>query len=157
MLNLPFFAAPQPAVNAGILWIAYAYYENDILFEGDGPEEPTKPLPVAPFSAELGEEGGGGGGGEDDNGDKDYSRVDYNRMGMYSILLTIANIVLIYLSSILMFRMKEVLPIKKKIFWEDLGVARKIYTKKALLRSERLDDKPTFELPTEPQPTDETS
>ena len=27
----------------------------------------------------------------------------------------------------LMFRLKEVLPIEKKIFWSDLGIARKIY------------------------------
>eukprot|EP00956_Cyclotella_meneghiniana_P042718 scaffold249306_cov73-Cyclotella_meneghiniana.AAC.5 len=35
--------------------------------------------------------------------------------------------------SMLMFRLKEVLPIEKKIFWSDLGIARKIYQGKAVL------------------------
>lgn len=33
-----------------------------------------------------------------------------------------------------MFRMKEVLPIKKSIFWSDLGIARKLYQKRALIQ-----------------------
>jgi hypothetical protein len=32
-----------------------------------------------------------------------------------------------------MFRMKEVLPIKKKVFWEDITIARKIYQKRAVM------------------------
>ena len=32
-----------------------------------------------------------------------------------------------------MFRMKEVLPIEKNVFWSDLGIARKIYKGKAIL------------------------
>ena len=39
--------------------------------------------------------------------------------------LTISNIILIWISSMFMFCMKEVLPIKKSIFWSDLGIARK--------------------------------
>ena len=34
----------------------------------------------------------------------------------------------------LMFRIKEVLPIKKKIFWNDLSIARKVYQSRALIR-----------------------
>jgi hypothetical protein len=33
----------------------------------------------------------------------------------------------------LIFRLKEVLPIKKKAFWGDLKVARKIYQKRAVM------------------------
>jgi hypothetical protein len=32
-----------------------------------------------------------------------------------------------------MFRVKEVLPVKKKVFWDDLGTARKINQKRALM------------------------
>jgi len=30
-----------------------------------------------------------------------------------------------------MFRIKEVLPVKKKVFWDDLKIARRIYTGRA--------------------------
>jgi hypothetical protein len=40
---------------------------------------------------------------------------------------------LIWISGMLMFRMKEVLPIKKKKFWEDITIARKIYQKRAFM------------------------
>ena len=56
--------------------------------------------------------------------------------GAVSLLLTVANIVLIWLSGMLMFRIKEVLPIKKKVFWEDLGIARRVYTNRAVLSGE---------------------
>ena len=32
-----------------------------------------------------------------------------------------------------MFRMKERLPIEKKVFWNDLGAARKIYQHRAIV------------------------
>ena len=54
-------------------------------------------------------------------------------MGFYSLFVTLANILLIWISGMFMFRMKEVLPIKKKIFWEDLAIARKIYQKRAVM------------------------
>lgn len=38
-----------------------------------------------------------------------------------------------------MFRMKEVLPIKKNPFWSDLGIARKIYQGKAVLAHQAFD------------------
>lgn len=53
--------------------------------------------------------------------------------GIISLGLTIANIVMIIISSMFMFRLKERLPIRKKIFWTDLGLARKIYRNQAIL------------------------
>jgi hypothetical protein len=38
-----------------------------------------------------------------------------------------------------MFQLKEVLPIEKKVFWSDLGIARKIYKGKAILAREAFD------------------
>jgi len=66
---------------------------------------------------------------ESDHGDKFY------RAGAVSLFLTLANILLIWLSGMFMFRMKEVLPIKKTVFWEDLGIARRVYTHRAVLSS----------------------
>ena len=80
-----------PAVNAGLLWVAQAYTQDD--------------------------------------------EIDYYQYGLVSLALTVANIVLIWISAVLMFKMKEVLPIKKKIFWDDLGIARKIYQGKALMQA----------------------
>jgi uncharacterized hydrophobic protein (TIGR00271 family) len=85
-----------PAVNAGILWVAYVFVKGGVLAE-------------------------------------EYDSKEYRRMGFYSLFVTLANILLIWISGMLMFRMKEVLPIKKKIFWEDLAIARKIYQKRAVM------------------------
>jgi hypothetical protein len=65
--------------------------------------------------------------------EEQYDHKDYQRMGFYSLFVTLANILLIWISGMLMFRMKEVLPIKKKIFWEDITIARKIYQKRAVM------------------------
>jgi uncharacterized hydrophobic protein (TIGR00271 family) len=83
-----------PAVNAGVLWVAFAFVKGEVL---------------------------------------DATGKEYRRMGFYSLFVTLANILLIWISGMLMFRMKEVLPIKKKIFWEDLAIARKIYQKRAVM------------------------
>ena len=40
----------------------------------------------------------------------------------------------------LMFRMKEVLPIKKNIFWDDLSIARKVYQSHALIRIDNVQE-----------------
>lgn len=64
--------------------------------------------------------------------------------GVWSLSLTIANIALIWISGMIMFRLKEVLPIKKKVFWEDLGVARKIYQGLAVVRSEEGESLRTY-------------
>jgi hypothetical protein len=52
---------------------------------------------------------------------------DWSRYAGISLALTLVNIAMIWISSMLMFRLKEVLPIEKKVFWSDLGIARKIY------------------------------
>lgn len=57
----------------------------------------------------------------------------YSHDGTISLFLTLMNIVLIIVASIFMFRLKEILPIEKSIFWEDLGVARKIYHNVAVI------------------------
>lgn len=56
--------------------------------------------------------------------------------------VTLANIVLIWISSMLMFRIKEVLPIDKKIFWDDLKVTRRIYQRRALLQVVEVENVP---------------
>ena len=48
-----------------------------------------------------------------------------------SLLLTIANIICVALGATLMFRIKEVLPVKKKVFWDDLKIARRIFQGRA--------------------------
>jgi len=53
--------------------------------------------------------------------------------GVISLALTIVNIIFIIIASMLMFRLKETLPIEKSIFWTDLGIARKIYHNVAII------------------------
>ena len=87
-----------------------------------------------------------------------YTVGDFAKGGAISLGLTLTNIILIIIASMIMFRMKEVcsvcrwlvslyskrphacpsecqrLPIKnKKVFWEDLGLARKIYRNLAVM------------------------
>jgi uncharacterized membrane protein len=88
-----------PAVNCGILFVAYIFVNHDIA-ASEGYDE--------------------------------YS--DFREAGLISLFLTLANIILIIVSSIMMFRMKEVLPIKKNVFWSDLGIARKVYSRRAIIR-----------------------
>jgi uncharacterized membrane protein len=99
-----------PAVNAGIVWIYYAYVQGGYL------EDPAKERGTTSKDEQWGDR------------------------GLLSLFLTIANIILIWIASMFMFRMKEVLPIEKKVFWEDLGVARKIYQKRAILEVVEADD-----------------
>jgi uncharacterized hydrophobic protein (TIGR00271 family) len=95
-----------PAVNAGILWVAYAFVRGGVLVSA-----------LDTYNIE----------------EEEYGHKDYRQMGLYSLFVTLANILLIWISGMLMFRMKEVLPIKKKIFWEDITIARKIYQKRAVM------------------------
>jgi hypothetical protein len=44
------------------------------------------------------------------------------------------------LTALFQFRIKEVLPIKKKIFWSDLGVARKIFQNLAVMEVPDTDE-----------------
>jgi hypothetical protein len=103
-----------PAVNAGILWVAYAFVKGGVLYSPS-------------YNAETGTSS------TINIDDENYSSKEYRRMGYYSLCVTLANILLIWISGMFMFRMKEVLPIKKKIFWEDISVARKIYQKQAVM------------------------
>jgi uncharacterized membrane protein len=103
-----------PAVNAGILWIAYVFVKGGVFLN------PA----LTPDGVTIIEE------------EEEYNSKDYRRMGFYSLFVTLANILLIWISGMLMFRMKEVLPIKKKVFWEDLAIARKIYQKRAVMTEE---------------------
>lgn len=48
---------------------------------------------------------------------------NFSQVGIMSLLLTIANVIMVALGSCLMFRAKEVLPVKKKVFWDDLKVS----------------------------------
>jgi uncharacterized hydrophobic protein (TIGR00271 family) len=104
-----------PAVNAGILWVTFAFVKGGILDSST----------LTPYTTII-----------DDtisDDEESYDSKEYRRMGVYSLFLTLANILLIWISGMLMFRMKEVLPIKKKIFWEDITIARKIYQKRAVM------------------------
>mmetsp|Transcript_23233 Transcript_23233/g.54787 ORF Transcript_23233/g.54787 Transcript_23233/m.54787 type:complete len:347 (+) Transcript_23233:271-1311(+) len=54
------------------------------------------------------------------------------QMGIMSLFLTLVNVVMVMVGAILMMRMKEVLPLEKKVFWSDLKIARRIYTGRAV-------------------------
>lgn len=55
----------------------------------------------------------------------------FSEAAIMSLFLTIANIICVALGATLMFRMKEVLPVKKKVFWDDLKIARRIFQGRA--------------------------
>lgn len=64
---------------------------------------------------------------------KNSSGANFHRMGFISLSLTVANVVVVWLAAALMFRIKEVLPLKKKrVFWDDLKIARRIYQRRAI-------------------------
>jgi len=130
-----------PAVNAGILWVCHLFVQNDVL-----PEQPLVPpdWPPArptPYAYSNADDGGGQGKSLLNNiefcneGDTDcvYEVVEYYQMGLTSLFITLVNIALIWVASMFMFRMKEVLPIEKSVFWSDLGIARKVYQRRAVL------------------------
>ena len=124
-----------PAVNAGILWIAYFFAEAHVI----GNVCDTFQQNIT--NRTDGSDWFGDGVSSDDCEDllnqfgyKRHSVESYYRSGLISLMVTFANITLIWISSMLMFRIKEVLPIKKKIFWNDLSIARKVYQSRALIR-----------------------
>ena len=51
----------------------------------------------------------------------------FSQRGFISLMLTVINVIMVACGSALMFRVKEVLPIKKKVFWDDLKFARRFY------------------------------
>ena len=57
---------------------------------------------------------------------------NFAQMGLISLMLTVVNVIMVAIGATLMFRLKEVLPVEKKVFWEDLKVARRIYQGRAL-------------------------
>ena len=143
-----------PAVNSGVLWVAFSFTQGGEL-GGDGYIDGlddylalSRTNETFDFSDEEGPQ-------DDRNSQqvgiaiaefvRNYlaqvraSHGELNEMGAVSLSLTLVNIVLIWFSSMLMFRIKEVLPIHKKIFWEDLGVARKIYRRKAFIVEEEIE------------------
>jgi len=114
-----------PAVNAGMLWVAHIYKEFDILGEEECNDihgcgmPPLSNLPIvegvpSPSPSEY--------PSASPTDTTVFGKSDYWKYGLISLGLTVANILLIIISSILMFRMKERLPIKKKVFWDDLGL-----------------------------------
>jgi uncharacterized hydrophobic protein (TIGR00271 family) len=92
-----------PAVNAGILWVAYWFSQND--WVGILPPAeiyPTNPLETyAPGPDPYSDT-------PEAAGDSLESLKEFSEAGLVSLSLTLANIVLIMISSMLMFRMKEV-------------------------------------------------
>ncbi|KAG7350678.1 protein of unknown function DUF389 containing protein [Nitzschia inconspicua] len=72
-----------------------------------------------------------------------WDRHDFQVMGLYSLGITLVNVALIIVSSMLMFRLKERLPIQKSVFWTDLGVARKIYRNLAIIPKVQEGPSPT--------------
>ena len=55
------------------------------------------------------------------------SLIDEKENNFITLLLTLMNVLVVLIASLFMFRLKEILPIEKSIFWSDLGIARKIY------------------------------
>lgn len=99
-----------PAVNSGILWIAFWFHGEDWL-GGDNKEVailPLEPLPE-PRDNEIYPERGGRilVDGDDHKGIELQTHKDFRQAGLISLALTIANIALIIVSSMFMFRLKE--------------------------------------------------
>ena len=57
----------------------------------------------------------------------DFHKPNFAHMAVSSLLLTVANVVMVAIGATLMFRIKEVLPVQKKVFWDDLQIAPRIY------------------------------
>jgi uncharacterized hydrophobic protein (TIGR00271 family) len=81
-----------PAVNSGILWVAFGFYERDILAVG---VVELYPIAETELPTLYGD-------------DESEIRSDFRTAGLISLSLTLANIVLIMIASMMMFRMKEV-------------------------------------------------
>ncbi len=60
-----------------------------------------------------------------------FQYTNYSQGALMSLFLTLANIICVALGATLMFRIKEVLPVKKKVFWDDLKIARRIFQGRA--------------------------
>lgn len=123
-----------PAVNAGILFVAYFWAETDWWNDDERPIGVQPELYAADRFSSI----------DVINvvqdtpiGEPVYSdQADFRAAGVCSISLTVANIVIVAIASMIMFRLKERLPISKKVFWTDLGVARKIYRDLAVMSND---------------------
>jgi hypothetical protein len=58
--------------------------------------------------------------------------IRYQIITILSLFSIVANVIFVAIGATLMFRLKEVLPVKKKVFWDDLKIARRIYQGRAL-------------------------
>mmetsp|Transcript_23729 Transcript_23729/g.36648 ORF Transcript_23729/g.36648 Transcript_23729/m.36648 type:complete len:470 (-) Transcript_23729:264-1673(-) len=125
-----------PAVNAGILWVSYFFLRADSDFIDIPPTQYPGNYPETSGDPALYM--------EDDTSEDaviEYTIEQFRRAGGYSLAITIANILFIILSSHLMFRMKENIPMKnKREFWTDLKTARRIYQNRAFLSEHNVDD-----------------
>lgn len=52
-------------------------------------------------------------------------------LAVTSLMLTVVNVLFVSIGAILMFRIKEVFPVEKTVFWSDLKIARRIYQGRA--------------------------
>lgn len=59
-------------------------------------------------------------------------RNTFSQMAIMSLFLTVANVIMVAIGATLMFRAKEVLPVRKKVFWDDLKIARRVFQGRAL-------------------------
>ena len=75
-----------PAVNCGMLWVAYGYFETNVLGLIDEVHEDNVDIAISAIPG----------------------RDDFRRAGARSLFVTIANVILIIISSMIMFRLKEV-------------------------------------------------
>lgn len=78
-----------PAVNTGVLWVAYFFYQRDV----DNNEDVVMAYDESDEKMENGEV---------------LERYDFLMAGTISLLLTLSNVILVIGASILMFRLKEV-------------------------------------------------
>jgi len=64
--------------------------------------------------------------------DIDHATHNFAHMAVLSLLLTVANVIMVAIGATLVFRIKEVLPVEKKVFWDDLKIARRIVQGRAI-------------------------
>jgi uncharacterized membrane protein len=99
-----------PAVNAGIMWVAYGFVKTDVIAAPTyATFEPTM-APVGGTASRLASRFLNPSDNTDlPEGSTQYEHDQYLQFGGVSMAITIVNIILIIVSSIFMFRLKEVL------------------------------------------------
>ena len=91
-------------MNAGLLWMSTVFVKDEIEKEH-----------------------------ELDDDSEEYLHHLFREAGGVSLLLTIANVILIIVSSMLVMRIKERLPIKKRVFWDVSDEQRLVVIKRRLI------------------------